>query len=107
MQRKRHTPSCRQITVIYLQHEVERELLVSFRQVVIFHGNEDGLTGLSGQQEGCSINGFKVPGVGSFQLSEIRQHILTNVKFLLPCLFVFSVEMLAFVSKCANMMLQA
>lgn len=49
----------------HLQCKIKGKCLIGFRHVVIFHGNEDGLTGFGGQQEGCSVDGFKVPCVYS------------------------------------------
>lgn len=60
-----HTLTCRQTEGLYLYCKVEGKCLISFRQVIIFHSNEDGLSGLSGQQKGCSINSLKVPCVCS------------------------------------------
>lgn len=52
----------------YLQFEVESECLIGFRQVVILDGDEDGFTGFSGKQEGCSVYRLKVARVDSLEL---------------------------------------
>lgn len=51
--------------ILYLQCKVEGKCLICFRQVIIFHSDEDGLTRFSEKQEGSSIDGFKVPCVNS------------------------------------------
>lgn len=52
----------------YLQFEVEGKRLIGFRQVVILDGNEDGFTGFSGKQEGCSVHRLKVTRVDPLEL---------------------------------------
>lgn len=51
--------------ILYLQCKVEGKCLICFRQVIIFHSDEDGLTRFSEKQEGSSIDGFEVPCVSS------------------------------------------
>lgn len=51
--------------ILYLQRKVEGKRLICFRQVIIFHSDEDGFTGFGEKQEGSSIDGFKVPCVNS------------------------------------------
>lgn len=93
--RKRHRKQSKhaqiyryQTMCLYLQCQVEGKRLIGFRQVIVFHSDEDGLVGLRGQQEGCSINGFKVPRVDSLQLRKTSKRsivplvVLTELKLL-------------------------
>lgn len=63
-----HTSNCRKSIGKYLQCKVEGKSFIGFRQVVILHSNEDGFTGFSGQQKGCSIYRLKVACVDSLKL---------------------------------------